>query len=141
MSESETAAAIECVFPVIELHNLIFRGEPSAGELIANNAIHAGFVFGDSTAAFYPRPASLQIEFEASELATVEGSELTQTILNSLSWLAAELPQYGESLAAGQTVLCGSVADLFPMANSGQLRVTTDRFGSVECTFAETACQ
>lgn len=141
VSESETAAAIECVFPVIELHNLIFRAEPSAGELIANNAIHAGFVFGDSTAAFDPRPARLHIEFETSELATVEGSELTQTILNSLSWLAAELPRHGESLEAGQTVLCGSVADLFPIANSGELRVTTDRFGSVACSFTETACQ
>lgn len=138
-SESEIAAAIESVFPVIELHNLIFRDAPSRGELIANNAIHAGFVFGDPSAAFDPRSAWLHIEFEGSELATVEGSELTQTILDSLSWLAAELPRHGETLQARQTVLCGSVADLFPIAESGQLRVETDRFGSVECSFAETA--
>jgi len=141
VNESEIAAAIEYVFPVIELHNLTFRGEPSAGELIANNAIHAGFVFEDSPAAFDPRPARLHIELEGTELATVEGLELTQTVLDSLSWLATELPRHGESLEAGQTVLCGSVADLFPIADPGQLRVTTDRFGSVECSFAETACQ
>lgn len=135
-SESEIAAAIEYVFPVIELHNLTFRGEPSAGELIANNAIHAGFVFGDSPAAFDPRPARLHIEFEETKLATVEGLELTQTILDSLSWLAAELPRQRESLDAGQTVLCGSVADLFPIANPGLVRSATDRFGSVECSFA-----
>jgi len=139
VSESEIAAAIESVFPVIELHNFIFRGEPSAGELIANNAIHAGFVFGDSQAAFDPRPARLHIGFEESELATVEGLELTQTILDSLSWLAAELPRHEESLDAGQTVLCGSVADLFPITAPGRLRVTTDRFCSVECSFAEAA--
>ena len=40
-------ACVARVFPVIELHNRVMRGEqPSAGELIANNAIHAGFVAG-----------------------------------------------------------------------------------------------
>lgn len=37
--------AISPVFPVIELHNYVFRGaRPTASELIANNAIHAGVV-------------------------------------------------------------------------------------------------
>ena len=40
-------ACISRVFPVIELHNHVMRGQQaSAGELIANNAIHAGFVSG-----------------------------------------------------------------------------------------------
>ena len=38
---------ISRIFPVIELHNHVMRGQQSsAGELIANNAIHAGFVSG-----------------------------------------------------------------------------------------------
>ena len=40
-------ACIARVFPVIELHNHVMRGQQvSAGELIANNAIHAGFISG-----------------------------------------------------------------------------------------------
>jgi len=39
---------ISRIFPVIELHHHVMRGQQaSAGELIANNAIHAGFVSGD----------------------------------------------------------------------------------------------
>ena len=46
--EVEIPACVARVFPVIELHNHVMRGEqPSAGELIANNAIHAGFVAGE----------------------------------------------------------------------------------------------
>jgi 2-keto-4-pentenoate hydratase len=37
--------AIASVFPVIDLHNNVFRGcRPTAQELIANNAMHAGAV-------------------------------------------------------------------------------------------------
>ena len=40
-------ACVARVFPVIELHHHVMRGEqPSAGELIAHNALHAGFVEG-----------------------------------------------------------------------------------------------
>ncbi len=134
VSDSEVASAIECVFPVIELHNLCFQGEPSAGELIASNAIHAGFVFGESSAAFYSEPARLSIHVDGTELATIDGPELTQTITDSLRWLAGELPRHGEALRAGQTVLCGSVADLFPIETPCGILVGTDRFGSVDCS-------
>ncbi len=40
-------ACVARVIPVIELHHHVMRGErPSAGELIAHSAIHAGFVAG-----------------------------------------------------------------------------------------------
>ena len=46
-SEGEIPACVARVIPVIELHHHVLRGErPSVGELIAHNAIHAGFVAG-----------------------------------------------------------------------------------------------
>ena len=52
------------VFPVIELHNRVMRGEqPSAGELIANNAIHAGFVAG---AGVSPKDCSIGVPARSS---------------------------------------------------------------------------
>ena len=36
-------ASIESIFPLIEIHNLVFNGvEPHGAELLANNALHAG---------------------------------------------------------------------------------------------------
>lgn len=138
-SEAELAAAIESVFPVIELHNFVFRrADPSADELIANNALHAGFVHtADGTQPFDCDSARLRIEIDDVVTAAVSGPELTHTVVDSLHWLAAELNRRGCRLQAGQTILCGSVAALIPISGGSRISVTTDRFGSVECTVAE----
>ena len=42
--------SIEGIYPLIEIHNLVFYGnEPYGAELLANNAIHAGVVLGPET--------------------------------------------------------------------------------------------
>ena len=42
--------SIEGIYPLIEIHNLVFHGnEPYGAELLANNAIHAGVVLGPET--------------------------------------------------------------------------------------------
>ena len=42
--------SIEGIYPLIEIHNLVFHGnEPHGAELLANNAIHAGVVLGSET--------------------------------------------------------------------------------------------
>ena len=42
--------SIEGIYPLIEIHNLVFHGdEPYAAELLANNAIHVGVVLGPET--------------------------------------------------------------------------------------------
>ena len=44
--------SIETIHPIIEIHNLVFNGDPPFGaELLANNAIHAGVVMGKPTKA------------------------------------------------------------------------------------------
>ena len=43
-------ASVETIHPIIEIHNLVFNGNPPFGaELLANNAIHAGVVIGKPT--------------------------------------------------------------------------------------------
>ena len=42
--------SIEGIYPLIEIHNLVFYGEePYGAELLANNALHAGIVLGPET--------------------------------------------------------------------------------------------
>lgn len=135
----EISGAIESVFPVIELHNAVFRSDQPALELVANNALQAGFVFPEIHATGFDSGASkLRIEMGGAEIAAVDGPVLTETVASSLNWLAQELRAWGEVLLAGQTVLCGSVADLFPVKVPTHIRVLTDRFGEVEC-FVEDA--
>lgn len=130
-------ASVDAVFAVIELHHFPYRERgPSAAELIASNGVHAGHVFADTGAPFDGGPARLSIEIDGSEVATVSGPELTRTIASSLSWLARELPARGERLEPGHTVLCGTVAPLLPAPAAREVIVTTDRFGSVRCSFA-----
>ena len=135
---AELTMAVAAVFPVIELHNFVFRGpQPSAPELIANNAIHAGYLYPTSSQTQQTldvHPGTLRIEVDGQELAIVEGEQLTATVISSLRWLSKELARTGSGLKAGQTVLCGSVADLLPVTGNCQITVTSEHLGSVECT-------
>ena len=130
--------AVECAFAVIEMHHFAFPGAPRAPALIAANAMHAGFVHANAPASRLDmRPATLRIVVDDVEVATVSGLELTRNVVRSLRWLGRELSLCGLGLQAGQTVLCGSVADLIPVARPCRIAVATDRFGFVECDIEE----
>ena len=139
VSEAEIIDAIESVFAVIELHNFVVRGkEPSAEELIANNAIHAGFVYATERSQDLNRnPGTLQIEIDNVQVAKVFGQKLISTVVDSLSWLVQDLHRFELYVKAGQTILCGSIANLFPVSGDCQISVKTDSFGVVECAICE----
>ena len=129
---------ISRIFPVIELHNHVMRGQQSsAGELIANNAIHAGFVSGGgglSSNCFSETmfdEARLVIFRDNQLLDQCEGRLLLETIRSSLKWLWEELFRRGNRLHAGQIVLTGSVPNLFPVVDEGSIRVESLPFGEV----------
>ena len=130
------------IFPVVELHHHVSRGsQPSAGELIANNAIHAGFVRGDGVALHQVRDSadgsSLQILIDGKVVEVCEGSLLIETIRTSLEWLQAHLKEAGEELLPGQIVLTGSIPPLIPIADNSQVKVESLPFGSVEVSFVD----
>ena len=131
-------SCISRIFPVIELHNHVMRGQQaSAGELIANNAIHAGFVFGGGglssnffTATMFDE-AQLEIFRDNQLLGQCEGQLLLETIYSSLKWLWRELLQSNDRLRAGQIILTGSIPNLFPVTGACCLRVESAPFGKV----------
>ena len=129
---------ISRIFPVIELHNHVMRGQQSsAGELIANNAIHAGFVSGGgglSSNCFSETmfdEARLVIFRDNQLLDQCEGRLLLETIRSSLKWLWEELFRRGVRLHAGQIVLTGSVPNLCPFLDECSIRVESLPFGEV----------
>jgi len=132
----EVPACVARVFPVIELHHHVMRGErPTAAELIANNAIHAGFVAGDGVCAkdAFGEP-SLAICVDDRLLEACEDPALIQTISSSLRWLMTVVRARGDRLSAGQIILTGSIPSLIPIAEDCLLRVDAPPFGSVEVT-------
>lgn len=132
-------ACVARIFPVIELHHHVMRGDrPSASELIAHNAIHAGFVAG---AGVSPDEASgdpsLSIFANDRLLEECAGGELIHTIHSSLKWLTEVLQDRGDQLSGGQTVLTGSIPILIPISEDCRLRVEAPPFGSVEVQFTQ----
>ena len=129
---------ISRIFPVIELHNHVMRGQQAlAGELIANNAFHAGFISGKGglTPSHFSETmfdgARLEIFLNNQLLGRCEGQLLLETVCSSLKWLWHELLQSGEQLHAGQIVLTGSIPNLFPVVDECYIRVESVPFGDV----------
>jgi 2-keto-4-pentenoate hydratase len=141
-SGGEIPACVARVFPVIELHNLVMqREQPSAGELIANNAIHAGFVAGagvspnDICGERTLDSSALSIFADGRLLDECAGPALIQTINSSLKWLTEVVRDRGDRLSAGQIILTGSIPGLIPIAEDCGIRVDAPPFGSVEVKF------
>ena len=135
--EGSIPACVSRVFPVIELHHYVQRGEqPSAGELIANNAIHGGIVTGEGVPIenFQRLEAepSLSIYQDDQLLEDCSGEGLIATISNSLQWLAGVVRGRGQQLDAGQIILAGSIPSLIPVESECLLRVEAPPFGVVE---------
>ena len=114
------------------------RGQQvSAGELIANNAILAGFISGKGglTSNHFSgtmfNGARLELFLDNQLLGQCEGQLLLETVCSSLKWLWEELFQRGNRLHAGQIVLTGSVPNLFPVVDECCIRVESVPFGDV----------
>ncbi|MCH8923505.1 MAG: hypothetical protein IIA67_10215 [Planctomycetes bacterium] len=113
------------IFPVIELHNYIIRGPlATAGELIANNALHAGFV---APAAVTHHVSAIQGDMTilvGGQIADqCDSRQLQDTVTSSLRWLANTLPNHDNRLKAGDVVLTGSVCRLIPVDPPCHVRV------------------
>jgi len=132
-------ACVARVIPVIELHRFIMRGEqPSAGELIANNAIHGGIVVGRGVDVeelkLSESDPSLAIYSDDQLLDEYAGRALIQTLNSSVEWLTEIVSERGDRLNAGQIILTGSIPSLIPVEADCRLRVEAPPFGDVEAT-------
>jgi 2-oxopent-4-enoate/cis-2-oxohex-4-enoate hydratase len=118
---------VECWFPVIELHNAVFRGlRPTSQELVAGNAMHAGFVApsfpGVSGLSALDR-AEIRIEIDGELIETKGVADLPGGPLGSVRRLASLLRPIKETLKAGDIVLTGSPGRLIPIGGSCTIAV------------------
>ncbi len=135
------AAEIVRVFPVIELHNYVFRSEtPALQELIANNGLHAGVVLPDGDGTEWrgeePLAGTLRVEINGRTVAEGAMSGVPGGPAGSVEWLRRNLEAHGLALRPRQLVLTGTPLGLYPVRPGDAVRVTAERLGAVEATVA-----
>ena len=129
--------SIEGIYPLIEIHNLVFHGEePYGAELLANNAIHAGVVLGSET--------KLPIEKIETDLKLIYDNEIIDTwnnkmwpgdMLSELNWLVKEQAKNNNYLKKDDLILTGAYGFPVPINDKKLIEVTSSAFGDVKSTF------
>jgi 2-keto-4-pentenoate hydratase len=130
-------AKIARIFPVIELHNYVFRSEtPNLQELIANNGVHAGVVLPATEGAEWrgeePLDGVLRVEINGRTVDEGAMSGVPGGPAGSVEWLRRNLEAYGLALRPGQLVLTGTPLGLYPVRPGDSVRVVAERLGIVE---------
>ena len=129
--------SIETIHPIIEIHNLVFNGDPPFGaELLANNAIHAGVVMG--------KPTKANIKSEITDLKLIFDNEIIDTwsdkkwphdMLSEVEWLVKEQDKIGNILKKGNLILTGAYDLPIPINDKKLIQVTSSLFGNVSALF------
>ena len=132
------SALIALIFPVIELHNLVFRrAAPSGPELIANNAIQAGVVL-PSEEHVSVRGAivqhSLEVRRNGESLGVARAEELLADALANLRLLVELLAEFGIRLEKGQLLLTGSPLPLYRVTGGDRVEVLSSHLGEVRAS-------
>lgn len=118
---------VECWFPVVELHNAVFRGpRATSQELVAGNAMHAGFVappFPTDCSLSELERAEVQVKIDGKVVESKRVTDLPGGPIGSLRQLALLLSPMNERLKAGDIVLTGSPGQLLPIVGTCAIEV------------------
>jgi len=137
-SADELISAIDAVFPVIELHNLVLRCDaPNGPELIANNGIHAGVVSGKAVPPpDLPLTTDLTLAFDGETVDSWSALTWPDDVLQSILWLAERQAEAGHRLEKGDRILTGAFGPPIPLNEKTRVDVTSSAFGTVRATFS-----
>jgi 2-keto-4-pentenoate hydratase len=130
-------SCVSSVFPVIELHNHVLRAaHRAASELIANNALHAGFVVPNVDLSLPSSDElSLRITLNGDLAAEVTYIRWQDAVVQAIADLSSLVASHGLSLRADHLVLTGSLAELIPIAVGTRVKVSTLNHGLATATF------
>lgn len=132
--------SITAAFPVIELHQFVFRApRKTLAELVANNGINAGAVIPRH---LEKRPledwANAHTLSVAINGATVDAGSLWAMAggaAEAIDWLRGDLDRFGETLKPGDLVLAGTPLGLHSVHVGDHVVVSVDGRYCVDCRF------
>jgi 2-keto-4-pentenoate hydratase len=129
--------SIATIHPIIEIHNLVFNGEPPHGaELLANNAIHAGVVIGNPIKEKKSlQVTDLKLIFDNEVIDTWSNKKWPYDMLSQLEWLIKEQSKIGNILKKGDLILTGAYGVPIPIDEKEVVEVKSSLFGNVTASF------
>ena len=129
--------SIEGIYPLIEIHNLVFYGnEPYGAELLANNAIHAGVVLGSETKLPSDKiETELKLIYDQEVMDTWINKIWPNDMLSEIEWLVKEQARKNNYLKKGNLILTGAYGFPVPINEKKLVEVTSSAFGDVKATF------
>jgi 2-oxopent-4-enoate/cis-2-oxohex-4-enoate hydratase len=139
ISNADVLAATECVMPCFEIVDSRIRDwKIKVQDTVADNASCGVFVLGDQ--AVDPRKIDLSLcgmvlEKNGEIVATGAGAAALGSPLNAVTWLANTMGRLGIPLKAGEVILSGALAAMFPAAAGDNFRVTIGGLGSCSVRF------
>ena len=129
--------SIEGIYPLIEIHNLVFYGnEPYGAELLTNNAIHAGVILGSETKLPSDKTKTdLKLIYDQEVMDTWRNKIWPNDMLSELNWLVKERAKTNNYLKKGDLILTGAYGFPVPINEKKLVKVTSSAFGDVKATF------
>ncbi len=129
--------SVQSIYPLIEIHNLVFNGDPPNGaELLANNAIHAGVILGPEN--------KVPNNNEITDLKLVYDNEVVDKwidkkwpfdMLDEIEWLVKDKAKTKNILKKNDLILTGAYGFPVPINDKKLIEVTSSAFGDVTSTF------
>ena len=129
--------SIEGIYPLIEIHNLVFYGsEPYGAELLANNAIHAGVILGSETKLPSDKTETdLKLIYDKEVIDIWTNKIWPNDMLSEIEWLIKEQARKNNYLKKGDLILTGAYGFPVPINEKKLVEVTSSAFGDVMASF------
>ena len=129
--------SIESIYPLIEIHNLVFSGkEPHGAELLATNALHAGVILGPETKITNNNKISdLKLIYDNEIVDMWKDKKWPYDMLSEVEWLVKEQVKINNILKKDDLILIGAYGFPIPINNNTLIQVTSSEFGNVEAKF------
>ena len=129
--------SIKSIYPLIEIHNLVFYGDaPHGAELLANNAIHAGVILGPETK--FPKSnqsTDLKLIYDKEVVGAWFDKKWPHDMLSEIAWLVKEHAKINNILKKGDLILTGAYGFPVPINEKKVIEVTSSAFGDVKAIF------
>ena len=130
---------IRSAFPVIELHNFVFRApRKTLVELVANNGLNCGIVIPEGVEPPFDGDAAdsgvLSLSINGAEVDRGSPWAMAGGAETAVAWLRQHLADRGRALEGGHVVLTGTPLGLHPVRPGDVIRVAWTSHGEVEAT-------
>ena len=129
--------SVQSIYPLIEIHNLVFNGnQPHGAELLANNAIHAGVILGpENRPPLSNEMTDLKLIYDNKDVDKWTDKKWPFDMLGEIEWLVKDKAKTNKTLKKNDLILTGAYGFPVPINEKKTIQVTSSLFGNVNSKF------